>query len=240
MPDKTILIANLKAGDILLFHGFNGVSFAQGAAQFLKMATVVPALVSASQTGLTGLTGNVKASHAGLVTTGGVNAEFAHARKSGIAESSVTTSTCRFLAVEPYREQIDFPWVYRPTKGGLGRDAAEVASLWSKPGVSGKMSYTVSGAIGSAFHSSSFGSGAKQRAQAYRQARMTRGGPQGTLAAQSATFCSAFVIACVQACLSETLSASNMSLDAIHTSPATLQNYLGNSGAWRYEGRLIV
>lgn len=163
--------------------------------------------------------------------------KFVHATGKGITETDLTSAVCTFM---PELKQNDFPWVYRPKNASIGRDAAETAVLWSKPGVSGSMSYTIGGATAAVFRSSAFGSGAKARAQSYRYARMTRGGPAKSLGAPSSTFCSALVAACYQAVVPEAKTQIIMGVDAINTLPVTLQNWIANSSNWTYQGRVVV
>lgn len=241
MPDKIIESDHLQAGDILIFHGATGVAAGQALAQALKYATVLPALISGVRGGSAGLTGNLKASHIGIVSLGGRNAEHVHATFGSIKTDNVVNYCAKYEGVMMDRVQVSFPWVYRSTSG-LGGPASEVAKKWALPGAQkgGGMAYSVPAAGYSVFGSSSYGDGAKLRARIYRMMRGVQGGVPAFFGSLSSTFCSAFVIACYQAAMSETQTATLLALDAINTSPATLQGYLSSRPGWSYQGRLIL
>lgn len=112
----------------------------------------------------------------------------------------------------------------------LANAAHAVAIKWTQGANTGK--YSVSKALAPGFHSSSYGSGAKERARFYHSHRNTVGGPPGIKNDKKAMFCSMFVIACYQAALGENVAAAYMALDAPYTSPMKLQDYLLSCGTW--------
>ncbi|MDB5309171.1 MAG: hypothetical protein JWO38_3373 [Gemmataceae bacterium] len=111
-------------------------------------------------------------------------------------------------------------------------EAAGVALTWA-PNSGSNLRYSISKAVGCAFRSSSFGSGAKKRAAFYRAHRNTRGGPPGEDGGTfKSMFCSMFVIACYQAVMDDARTDGVLSLDAKNTSPMYLDGYLRNSPHW--------
>ena len=112
----------------------------------------------------------------------------------------------------------------------LANAAHEVALKWTQSVRNG--GYSIKKALAPGFHSSSYGSGAKERARFYHSHRNTIGGPPGVKHDKKEMFCSMFVVACYQAALGENMSAAYMALDAPYTSPMKLQDYLSSCGTW--------
>jgi hypothetical protein len=111
-----------------------------------------------------------------------------------------------------------------------GKAAQDVALAWTDGPSTG--TYNTAKAANPAFHSSSYGSGARERARYYHQHRRTRGGPPGVKHDKKSMFCSMFAIAVYQAAVGEVLSESYMALDAKNTSPMKLHDYLRTNGFW--------
>ncbi|MBT9557387.1 MAG: hypothetical protein IV100_15210 [Myxococcales bacterium] len=111
-----------------------------------------------------------------------------------------------------------------------GKAAHDVALAWTDGPSTG--TYNTAKAANPAFHSSSYGSGARERARHYHLHRKTRGGPPGIKHEKKSMFCSMFAIAAYQAALGEGLSETYMALDAKNTSPMKLQDYLKTNGFW--------
>jgi hypothetical protein len=121
--------------------------------------------------------------------------------------------------------------VYRMTaRHWASKVAHEVALKWTSGPSTG--TYNVGKATNPAFHSSSYGSGARERARLYYQHRNTAGGPPGVKHDKKSMFCSMFVIAVYQAAVGEALAASYMALDAKNTSPMKLHDYLNANAFW--------
>ncbi len=221
-----------KVGDLLLFYGFNAVGVAQGAAKGLKYLTALPALISSAQGGSTALLASADCNHAAIITSCTRQSfNLAHATNAGVQAVDIdnyllgVTGACKLFRM---RGQYDFGTL----AGQVGAKWAEAPEGAPRTG----MPYATSKAILSAFSSSSFGSGAKQRAAFYRAARDKAGGPQDlknmTEGRSKAMFCSMFVIACYQAVMSDMYLGQMLALDAKHTSPMYLDGYLKGSQHW--------
>ena len=229
-----------KVGDIVLTYGFNPAGGAQGVVKTFKALTILPAMVSAAQGGKTAFAGAANANHALIITNivgpargmpdDSAKIFAAHAANAGVDSDDLNS----FLgagsgACQVFRMKGEFDFASR---------AGAVAETWTSPDKTAprKMVYATGKAICSAFQSSSFGSGAKQRAAFYRQHAATRGGPtdlqnmkQGRA---KAMFCSMFVIACYQAVMSDMYCEQMLALDAKHTTPMYFDGYLKGSQHW--------
>ncbi len=124
---------------------------------------------------------------------------------------------------------------FLPTDANLGDWAAQVAMMWA---VDGKITYGRMKAGSSVFHSSDFGDNAKRRARAYANVAFENP-PEGGQGAVANMFCSEFVIAVYQAAQSHTKSQTLIKLDAKHTTPARLKDWLTSSPGFR-QHRLVV
>lgn len=111
-----------------------------------------------------------------------------------------------------------------------GKAAHDVALAWTDGATKGV--YNTGKAANPAFHSSSYGSGARERARHYHLHRKTKGGPPGIKHDKKSMFCSMFAIAVYQAAVGEGLAETYMALDAKNTSPMKLQDYLKSNGFW--------
>ena len=204
-----------QAGDILLVkNSSKAVSVGQGLTQFFKILTIGPLLLSLGRNGGKHGVGidNAGYGHALIYISNGLN--WAHATNSGLVRGTFETKKGDIL----FRKS-----------GDLAGKAAEVAKKWTA--VEGK--YNVRKGILSAFGSSSYGSGAKERAGIYRANRDESGGPQNKDDdGKKSWFCSMFVIACWQAACNEEDTASLMALYARNSTPMTLASYLFNHPEW--------
>lgn len=225
-----------RPGDIVLFYGFNLVSGSLALATVAKGVTVLPAVVSAVQGGTTAFSGSLLANHAGIVCDGpeGTGYDLAHATNA----NGVHRKNLRFMCTGSSGTL----QVYRSMIGdAIAREAAQVASTWAKR-IEGDMKFASDKAVSSAFQSSAYGPGAKQRAQFYRSARTHEGGPADwkdfVKKKHKSMFCSMFVLACYQAVMTDELIETVLALDAKHTSPTYLDGYLRNSKCWRTVGAL--
>jgi hypothetical protein len=122
-----------------------------------------------------------------------------------------------------------------PKDANLGDWAAQVAMMWA---VDGKITYGRMKAGGSLLHSSDFGENAKRRARAYANVAFENppAGGQGDVANM---FCSEFVIAVYQAAQFHTKSKTQIKLDAKHSTPARLKDWLTFSADFRQQ-QLVV
>lgn len=136
------------------------------------------------------------------------------------------------------------------TGARLAEAAGRVATTWAREfhhGGQGPSQYSLRKAFNSAFRSSWYGPGAKERARKYRAARATDGGPasdkywglSGNKTDKKEWFCSMFVIACYQAATEndEQVQAS-IPLDARASTPMELDGYIRNSRLWTRVGAL--
>ena len=221
-----------KAGDLILFYGVNAVAVGQGAAKGLKVLTALPALISAVQGGAAAFQGSATCNHAAIITEveGRRVFNLAHATSAGVQLTDVDNyllgmeGSCQVFRM---RGKFDF-----------AAEAGRVGATWASAAANGAAGivYSTDKGFLSAFQSSSFGSGAKQRAAFYRANKDRPGGPadignmlQGRA---KAMFCSMFAIACYQATMSDMYLGVMLALDAKHTSPMYLDGYLKGSQHW--------
>ncbi len=221
-----------RVGDVILFYGFGLVGAAQGAAKGLKVLTAIPSLISAAQGGGAAFQGSSNANHAAIITAIGPNHtpfEMSHATNAGVATVDVDTYLLGYSGSCQ---------VFRMNHAEYPAMAGRVGGTWSAPAAGlGAMPYSVPKGFLSAFQSSSYGPGAKQRADFYRANRDQVGGPADfkNLAdgRAKAMFCSMFVIACYQAVMPDAYVEQMLALDAKHTSPMYFDGYLKGSQHWQ-------
>ena len=225
-------IALCKPGDLLLFHGFNMVGVAQGAVQGLKILTALPALISAAQGGARAFQGSADCNHAAIITASTTQRfQMAHATNAGVTSDDIDNYLLHVTgAVKVFRMRGRFDFAAL---------AGKVGDKWSetpdgKPRMG--MPYATGKAFLSAFSSSSYGSGGKQRAAFYRADKDKAGGPQDLKnmgeGRSKAVFCSMFVIACYQAVMSDMYVEQMLAMDAKHTTPMYLDGFLKGSQHW--------
>jgi len=222
-----------KAGDVLLFYGFNAVGVAQTAVKGMKFLTAVPAAVSAAQGGAAAFSGRADCNHAAIITEiGRIQFNMAHATTMGVVASDIDNYLPSFqgeCAVFRLNGQEQ-----------LAAEAGTVGATWSsKPADENQlgMPFASSKSVCSVFGSPSFVWGAKDRAAFYRRNRSRAGGPQDEKNREQgrakAMFCSMFVVACYQAAMEEAQAEEMLALDAKYTSPMYLDGYLKGSAAWQ-------
>lgn len=228
-----------RPGDVILFYGLNLVSVGLTAARVVKGVTVLPAVVSAVQGGSNAFVGNASANHAGILCGDPRKGlDLAHATSDlGVAKQDL------FGMCVKHKGTLQ---VFRMSATPLiATDAAAVATKWAttdKQDVGMKFGNSKAGMC--AFRSSSYGTGAKARAQLYRAEKDRVGGPQDwknlDRETHKAMFCSMFVIACYQAVMDDAQTEQNLALDAKTTGPMYLDGYLRNSPLWHTVGALAV
>jgi hypothetical protein len=109
-----------------------------------------------------------------------------------------------------------------PLDANLGDWAAQVAMMWA---VDGKITYGKAKALNSIVHSGGYGSNAQARAAQYAAVAFENP-PSGGSGALQNMFCSEFVVAVYQAAQQQTGSKTLIKLDARHTTPALLIDWL--------------
>jgi len=227
--DKT----RCKAGDVLLFYGFNSVGYGQGAVKGLKILTAVPAAVSAAQGGAAAFAGRADCNHAAIITEiGRARFRMAHATSIGVVDCDIDNYLLGFEGECA---------VYRLNgQEQLAAAAGTVGATWSSSPADGAergMPFANRKSFCSVFGSPSFVWGAKKRATFYRLNKARPGGPQDEENRKEgrakAMFCSMFVVACYQAAMSEAQAEEMLALDAKYTSPMYLDGYLKGAAAWQ-------
>lgn len=228
--------AQCKTGDVILFYGLNLVSFGEKAAKTLKILTVVPAVVSAAQTGSAGILGNASCNHAAIISRrtesmiAGRFAQFDMSHATG-AHGIITEDIENWFIGGGGSCK-----VFRCKYQGAGEKAAEVALKWApqKGSNDRKLPFGKGKAFLSALRSSRYGDGAKARAAFFRQHKNTEGGPPGLAsgAAEMSMFCSMFVISVFQAAMPEEVTRGILALDSKFTSPMTLDGYFHSNQIW--------
>ena len=221
--DKT----RCKAGDVLLFYGFNAVGYAQSAVKKIKFLPAVQLSAAASA-------GRPDCNHAAIISQIGPNATFnmAHATSRGVLSSDIDNYFANFTGeCAVYRLSGQEP---------LAAGAGAVGATWSNSPANEAeigMPFANLKSLCSVFGRPSFDAGAKMRAAFYRLNRTRAGGPQDTKNQQQgrakAMFCSMFVVACYQAAMEEAQAEEMLALDAKYTSPMYLDGYLKGSAAWQ-------
>ncbi len=238
---KLMKSSELGKGDILCFTGFTGLSLGQG---ILK-------LFSRQQ-------GSANCMHCAMVTSPieGSRFSFIHATSQGLSldviQHNAITAFFGNNTVYCYRYKGgSFP------KWQCGQ-AAAIANRWlgslpessdtvttnniiigrtdSNPAIT----YSSMKASKCAFHSASYGQGARQRAERYQEAMFNESLPISVNdpSRPERVFYSMLVVAIWQAALGPERSASDMALDAIYTSPMKLHGFLENSDVWNKLGTL--
>lgn len=226
--------AAIEVGDILLtYKKLNEVSLAQYAVTGLKYLTILPAIASVATRGNGALLGHAKCNHALLVCAKKVTqlsravqveGKVAHANAKGAGQTYASYLENWGVEVQAFRP--------RNLNAEALAQVGQVACAWASDIlVDPILPYAAGKAVASAFRSSSYGSGAKQRARLYRQHKETKGGPPAMHDenAHKSMFCSMFVVAVYQAALSEAATETYMALDAKNTTPMCLDGYLRNN-----------
>lgn len=232
----------LQKGDILVFHDINGVSIGSGAAQVLKMVTILPAVYSACKNSAQDK--DWTSAFTSIASAGAVHCAvvvevmsgdywISHATTAGLISGKLSKVRAG------YGGEIT---AYRMEKGFYGDVVAKVAETWATDITSQtklsdiKNTHFANKKAGfSAFGNSAYGSGAKERAALYAQYKSRPGGPPHLVDNGSGTkkfFCSMFAIACTQAGLTEGERKMFMSLDAKYSSPMVLEDYLKSHPRW--------
>ncbi len=223
-----------KAGDLLLFYGFNAVRVGQLAVKGMKFLTAVPAMVSVAQGGAAAFTGRADCNHAAIITEVAHPFRFqmAHATNRGVVDCDIENYLSGFEGECA---------VYRLSgQEQLAAAAGQVGATWSS-GPSNEaengMPFASLKSVCSVFGSASFVRGAKERAAFYRLNKARAGGPQDEKNQKQgrakAMFCSMFVVACYQAAMEEAQTEALLALDAKYTSPMYLDGYLKGSATWQ-------
>ncbi len=254
---------NLKPGDLIICHEANLVAAGQHVVKLAKRVTMIPSIISFADSGST-FTGKANANHALIVTPAKETAGAVAYRTHYLAHMA-NAGACLTAAKDFFmKNTASYAEVFRLGRGVVDKtekrctDAGQVGHTWcSSDGEArpretdrekaeakkkARLRYAKGKAGGSVFHRSYYGGKARKRADFYAEHKDTKGGPQDLKDVEKghhkSMFCSMFVIACFQAVLADRERRRCMALDAKHTSPMALDEYLKKTGCWTSLGTI--
>ena len=233
---------DLQVGDVLIFYGFNPISFLQAIQRmFFRMPGTILTLGLNTLARANTIRGHWSAHHAAIISqTSQHTVELTHAVKDGVGTIDYS------LFYKSFRGHTK---VFRLVKNRQDAQlAGKIASTWGPDDLSvsssrPSLSYATRKVLAALWRPSIYRQQTKARAQHYFKCAKTAGGPtrQNNPNQKTKMFCSMLIGACYHAALWDEKNGDKkirecMKLDPQSAYPPTLDGYLKQSTQWKCVG----